>query len=189
MSKRMKWLAKGGPWVPRRLEMLQSPAYRSLNRIDLLVLARLEIEHMLKRGKANGELICTYLDFEAYGIRQSSVNAGLRRLAQAGFLERTERGWRSAGADKRPAKYRLTYLPTLKGDSVVDPTDEWRHFKPKPKPTRAKPTPPPNPAQTAPRAPAPPWTAWPADVLNFPSTGDADINIPLTGTAGPKKWN
>jgi len=111
-----------------RLEMLQSPAWRLLNRAERRVLERMEIENMRGRGKENGSLICTYDNLVEYGIRRPSIARAIRAVTTAGFIEITQRGWRSAGTNRRPAKYRLTYLPTwdAQRDRWIDPTDDWR---------------------------------------------------------------
>ena len=110
-----------GQFVPHRLEMLQSPAWRSLSGTAKRVLERLEIEHILHAGQKNGRLICTYNDFAEHGIRRKSVAPAKRQLCATGFLEITQRGRRSADHGE-PARHRLTYLPTQNSG----PSDEWR---------------------------------------------------------------
>jgi hypothetical protein len=114
-----------GPFVLRRLEMMRSPAWRALSGAAKSVIERLEIEHMLHAGKANGRLICTYNDFVEYGIRRMSIAPGIRQGSAFGFVEITQRGRRSP-AGGNPTHYRLTYLPT----NTCGPTDEWREVKP-----------------------------------------------------------
>ena len=114
-----------GQFVPHRLEMLQSLAWRSLSGTARRVLERLEIEHMLHAGQKNGRLICTYNDFAEHGIRRKSVAPAKRQLCATGFLEITQRGRRSADHGE-PARHRLTYLPTQNSG----PSDEWRDIKP-----------------------------------------------------------
>jgi hypothetical protein len=46
-----------GPWVKHRLEMLQSDAFKFLGKVEMKILARIEIEHMRHAGKTNGHLI------------------------------------------------------------------------------------------------------------------------------------
>ena len=114
-----------GAWVPRRLEMLRSPAWRALSGPAKGVIERLEIEHMTHGGKDNGQLICTHRDFGEHGIRYPSVAPAIRQGVNLGFVEITRPGWRSANHG-RAAQYRLTYLPV--GNSA--PTDEWKQISP-----------------------------------------------------------
>jgi hypothetical protein len=119
-----KWI--NGAYVPHRLDMLQSPAWRALGGAARAVLDRIEIERMKHSGQKNGDLIVTYNDFVAYGMRRPSIAPAIRQAVALGLLEITQRGRRSA-AGANPAHYRLTYLPTPDGD----PTDDWRNVKPK----------------------------------------------------------
>lgn len=119
-----KWI--NGAYVPHRLDMLQSPAWRSLSGAAKAVLDRIEIERMKHASQKNGELIVTYNNFADYGVRRRSIADAIRQAVAHGFLDITRRGRRSA-AGANPAHYRLTYLPT----ADADPTDEWRDVKPK----------------------------------------------------------
>jgi hypothetical protein len=112
-----------GPWIKRRLDMMQSPAWRALSANAKCVIERLEIEHMLHAGKDNGRLVCTYQNFADRGIRHRSIATAIRNAVELGFMEIRQRGWRSAGHG-RPALYRLTFLAT----DNAGPTDEWRHI-------------------------------------------------------------
>jgi hypothetical protein len=134
MSKKQPQGLIKGPYVMLRQEMKESLAYRALNNVDRKILDRLEIELMKHAGKNNGELICTYDDFAAYGIRRPSLAPGIRRLTVAGLLRITRKGWRSA-INGMPAMYALTYLPI--GDQP--PTDEWRNYRPNSRHTETRP--------------------------------------------------
>jgi hypothetical protein len=114
-----------GQFIPHRLDMLQSPAWRALNHSAKRILECLEVEYMRKGGNKNGELICTYSDFAKAGIRRNAIRPGIHLACRCGFSEITQRGRFTRGGNV-PACYRLTYLPT----AVCDPTDEWREFKP-----------------------------------------------------------
>lgn len=52
-----------GQFIPHRVEMLESPAWRALSFVARRILDRLEIEHAGHGGAENGRLICTYDDF------------------------------------------------------------------------------------------------------------------------------
>jgi hypothetical protein len=114
-----------GPWTKRRLDMMRSPAWRALSANAKCVIERLEIEHMLHAGKDNGRLVCTHRDLAEHGIRYPSIAAAIRNAVELGFVEITQRGYRSAGHG-RPAHYRLTYLPS----DAADPTNEWANIEP-----------------------------------------------------------
>jgi hypothetical protein len=115
------------PFITRSKDFNMSEAFRGLANPDLYILSRLEVENMRNGGKENGRLVCPYDDFEDYGIRRPSIPAALRRLESRGLIEITQRGRRDARHN--PHHYRLTYLPTWKGDWIV-PTNEWRNYRP-----------------------------------------------------------
>jgi hypothetical protein len=108
-------------YIKLRREMLEAPGWRALTPAAKCVIERLIIEHMRHAGKDNGRLICTFDDFEEYGIRRKSIAPAIRLAVELGFIHVTQAGWRSAGY-RRPAHYRLTFLPT----DNAGPTDEWK---------------------------------------------------------------
>jgi hypothetical protein len=112
------------PFVPHRIEMLESPAYRALSRGGHRVLARLEIEHLHHAGLENGKLPVTFSDFERYGMDPHSIAPAQREVQALGFAEITERG-RPSKSDfgRHPHYWRLTYLHSAYGE---DPTHEWK---------------------------------------------------------------
>jgi hypothetical protein len=112
-----------GQFVPHRLAMLESAAWRLLSFTARRILDRIEIEHMGHGGVENGRLPVTYDDFERYGIRRKSIPAGLFELEALGFLEITQRGRMAAAEFHVPSKYRLTYVLTF--NPAGAPTDEW----------------------------------------------------------------
>lgn len=113
-----------GQFIPHRVDMLESDAWASLSLAARRVLDRLEIEHAHNGGKENGNLVCTYKDFERFGIRRPSIAAAVRQVVAVGLVEVTHRG-RGGNAEYRdPSRYRLTYLATGK----AAPTDDWRAF-------------------------------------------------------------
>jgi hypothetical protein len=124
--KRKGWIR--GSYVPKRLEMLQSQAWRTIAHVPAakLILERIEIEFMRHAGKNNGQIICTYNDFEKYGVRRMSIAPAIRLLVTVGLLVIERRGRRSADGGN-PTLYRLPYISV---DGIADPTDEWRNYRP-----------------------------------------------------------
>lgn len=116
-----------GNWVPHTREMLESPAWMVMLRSSTAykVLSRIELEHMRHAGQENGQLICTYADFEAYGVRRKSVPDALLYLERLGFIEVTVRG-RGGNADyNTPNRYRLTFVL----GNNIEPTNDWKRIK------------------------------------------------------------
>jgi hypothetical protein len=121
MSKRFK-NPVGGPFAPRLIEMLRSPAYRALSRAGHQVLARLEIELASHRGTNNGQLIVTFAQLVEYGLHPDAIAPAIRELVALGFIEVTEQGRGGNAEWRRPSKYRLSYRPI----EAATPTHEWR---------------------------------------------------------------
>ena len=99
---------------------------------DRRVLDRLCIEHMAHAGSENGNLKCTYGDFEACGIRRKSIAPALRRLEALGLIETIEKGTIAKGEFRFPARYRLTFLA-----GNIPATHEWRRIEQRSKPERS----------------------------------------------------
>ena len=76
--KRKKFSRINGAWVPYRVEMLQSPAWRILSLSARKLLNRLEIELAGHAGHDNGRLPCTYEDFVTYGIDRHAIAPAIR---------------------------------------------------------------------------------------------------------------
>lgn len=112
-----------GPFIQHSNELLASPAWGVLNLTDRRLLDRLEIEHMAHAGTENGNLICTYSDFQKTGVRRASISGGLRRLQALGFIEIVEPGRLIAGEFRHPSIYRITYVT-----GNVPATNEWRRI-------------------------------------------------------------
>lgn len=125
MSKR-KYLGPKlvGQWVPHPAKLLR--VLREQSRTARRVLDTLEVENCRHSGKENGQLVCTYNDFENAGIDRTRVREALDDLIAAGLIEITQLG-RRAYADLRcHSLYRLTYLHTFKDGEWVGPTHEWK---------------------------------------------------------------
>ena len=115
-----------GPFIAHTRDLLASPVWGVLTLADRRVLDRLELEHMAHAGTENGNLKCTYTDFENHGIRRASIAPALRRLETLGLVETIERGRIARGEFRFPAIYRLTYV-----GGNIPATDDWkRHATP-----------------------------------------------------------
>jgi hypothetical protein len=116
-----------GAFVTHSKELRESPAWAALPDNARRVLDRLELEHMRHGGAENGNLKCTYSDFQQAGIRRASVALAIRQCVCLGFVEVTQRGRRSAAGFHTPSSYRLTYVYGCGNSSAR--TDEWRRYK------------------------------------------------------------
>jgi hypothetical protein len=113
-----------GQFVPYTREKLESPAWGALTLNDRKVIERLCIEHMAHAGTENGNLICTYSDFEEFGIRRKSIAEAIDRVEALGFIETMERGRLAKGEFRFPSRYRLTFV-----NGNLAPTNEWQRIK------------------------------------------------------------
>jgi hypothetical protein len=110
-------------WVSYCRDMVESPALRVLSRAAVLVMHRLEKEHMDHGGAENGRLIVTHRQFEGWGVHRDSVSPAIRELVALGFGEVTRQGKAGVGGHGEANRFRLTYVNNKYG---VPPTDEWR---------------------------------------------------------------
>jgi hypothetical protein len=109
-------VAKGhidGPFAPRLIEMLESPAYRVLSLSARRVLDRLEIEFARHGGRPdeNGRLPCTYQDFVDYGVDRHAIGPAINEAIAEGFVIVTRPGSAGNAEYRQPALYLLTYRP------------------------------------------------------------------------------
>jgi hypothetical protein len=125
MSRKTRNGSIPGAFVPRRLDMLVSPAHQELSLSARRVLDRIEIEHMQHGGKENGKLIVTYDQFESLGIHRHSIAPAIRELSFLGFIEVTQKGRPNAGEYRWPNLFRLTYIT----NRTLPATDEWATIK------------------------------------------------------------
>jgi hypothetical protein len=119
----------GEYFVAHPVALLKSSAFRSLKLADRKILDRLEIENASHAGKQNGDLICTYTDFQKYGVRKASIADAIKRLVEWGFVEITKQGRPSYADIRNPSHYRLTFLHSYQDGKPVKPTHEWRRFE------------------------------------------------------------
>ena len=117
-----------GQFAPRRIEMLESPAYRALSRSGHMVISRIEIELAAHGGNDNGRLPVTTENFVQYGMHRTSVAPAIRETEALGFIRVTERGRGGNAEHRSPNRFYLSYAHTR--DSKRRPTtDEWRRIK------------------------------------------------------------
>jgi hypothetical protein len=115
-----------GQFAPRLVEMLESPAFRTLSLAAHRVISRVEIELAHHGGKDNGKLPVTYDNFQDYGIDRHAIAPAIREAIALGFLEITEAG-RAGNAEWRtPNLFRITYRQAkgVPGDG----SHEWRRI-------------------------------------------------------------
>ena len=122
--KRKKFSRINGAWVPYRVEMLQSPAWRILSLSARKLLNRLEIELAGHAGHDNGRLPCTYEDFVTYGIDRHAIAPAIREAVALGFIT-YEQGCGGNSEFKHPNKFHLTYRNT----DDAPPTDDWKSIQ------------------------------------------------------------
>lgn len=124
--KRLNRPPEGEGWVWFTHEMLMSDAWQGLSPAATKVLVRLCIEHMDHAGVQNGALVCTYDDFEAFGVRRRSIPDALAELTSRGIIRIIGRGRRSSGQTRHPNVYGLTWLPSCDGEMA---TNEWKRYR------------------------------------------------------------
>jgi hypothetical protein len=120
-----------GAFIGHTLEMRRSPAWRALPDDARRILTRLEVEHMEHGGAENGNLVCTYNDFAADGVRRASVALALRQCVALGFVEIVKTGKRAIAEFRSPTRYRLTHVIGRGVGRICqeEPSNEWRSIK------------------------------------------------------------
>jgi hypothetical protein len=81
------------------------------------------LEHMAHAGTMNGKLVCTYADFEKWGVWRRRLRLAIRDSVDRGLVVVTQKGRASAGEDRWPNKYALGWLPLHDGAS---PQNRWK---------------------------------------------------------------
>jgi hypothetical protein len=118
----------GGQWSPRRIEMLESPAYRTLSLSGHRVVSRVEIELAKHGGNDNGRLPVTKQDFIDYGVHNAAVAPSIREAEALGFIRVTERGRGGNSEHRKPNLFWLTFAHAR--NSQFEPaTNDWRISK------------------------------------------------------------
>jgi hypothetical protein len=111
-------------FAARRIEVLESPAYRALSRSAHMVISRIEIELAHHGGNDNRRLPVTTEQFVRYGTHRTSVAPAIREAEALGFIQVTERGRGGNAEHRSPNLFYLTYAHT-RDSRRRPPTDEW----------------------------------------------------------------
>jgi hypothetical protein len=102
-----------GPFAPRLIEMMNSPAYRVLSLAAHRILSRLEIEFERhgRKPEENGSLPCTYDHFVGYGVNHNQIAPAIRELVALGFIQVTRKGSAGNAEYRQPTLFLRTYRP------------------------------------------------------------------------------
>jgi hypothetical protein len=113
---------------PRLIEMLESPAYRTLSLAAHRVIARIEIEFAHHGGNDNGRLPVTKQDFIEYGISHDQIAPAIREAEALGFIRVTQRGRGGNAEHRQPNMFFSTFC--YGRESRADPpSHDWRRIK------------------------------------------------------------
>jgi hypothetical protein len=116
----------GQPFVWQTREMLESPAMRVMSLTAHRLVQRIMIEHMAHSGRENGNLICTYNDFETYGVRRNSIAVAITEADALGWIKVVKRGHFAVSEFREPSLYRIEWLP----DKDARPaSNRWKNLK------------------------------------------------------------
>src|SRR5262249_55920335 len=96
------------PFIMLPLSIAESETFRGASGAAIKVLLRICIEHGSQYGRANGQLIVTYSDFEAYGVRKEAAAKALKYWEAAGIVQIERGGWKP-GKGKVPNLYTLPH--------------------------------------------------------------------------------
>lgn len=123
----------GQPWSWYSIEMMRSDTWRDMSINGRRMLDLLEIEYLTCGGYENGNLVITYDQFVAGGIRRASISATIAELERLGWIEVTRGGYRGF-ARSWPHRFRLTHRRTriraeIGAPYLVDATHDWRHYR------------------------------------------------------------
>jgi hypothetical protein len=111
----------GTQWISYPREMVESPALRVRSQALVLVMHRIEAEHMAHGAAENGKLIVTRRQFEEWGVHRDSISPAIREGEALGFFE-VCRGHAGVGGHGQAHRFKLTYVNCKHG---LSPTHEW----------------------------------------------------------------
>jgi hypothetical protein len=111
----------GKQWITYPREMVESPALRVRSPALVLVMHRIEAEHMAHGAAENGKLIVTRRQFEEWGVHRDGVAPAIREGEALGFFE-IDRGHAGIGGNGQAHRFRLTYVNDR---HCTVPTHEW----------------------------------------------------------------
>ena len=89
----------------------------------LKLIHRLLLEHCNHGGLENGRLVCTYKDFQEYGLTRNKIRPAIEEADFLGLVKH-QRGERIF-AKNQPNSYRITFYGT---SEARDPTNEWKRI-------------------------------------------------------------
>lgn len=108
-------------WQWLTIEVMESPAFRTLSANAFKCFFRLLIEHTAQAALRNGKLIVTHPQFVEYGVTGEYVADAIDELNYKGLVN-IQRG-RSGAGTAHPNVYTLTFVGDWEG---APPTHEWR---------------------------------------------------------------
>ncbi|MEI9982633.1 MAG: hypothetical protein WDN69_05125 [Aliidongia sp.] len=119
-----------GPFVPLRLELLRSLAYKGLSINARRLLDFLMVEQLQHAGLENGRLLATYDQLQRQGIGRSYIPKAISDLEERGLVV-VDRRPRKSFTESYPLLFRLTFVQhqvqNEKGTKYwVAPTNDWR---------------------------------------------------------------
>jgi hypothetical protein len=117
-----------GQFRAHMIEMIESPAWRTLSLSARRVIDRIEIELAHHGGNDNGRLPVTFEDFEAYGIHHDAIAPAIREAGALGFIRVMERGRGGNAEYRQPNKFFLTFAH-CRTSRAEPPAHDWRKIK------------------------------------------------------------
>ena len=113
----------GEGWLWLTGELINSLAWRSMSVNCRKLIDRLLLEHCNHGGLDNGRLVCTYKDFQDYGLTRNKIRPAIEEADFLGLVKH-QRGER-VFAKNQPNVYRITFYGT---SEARDPTNEWKRI-------------------------------------------------------------
>ena len=110
------WKARKRAAIPYAL--FDSYAWAAISAPARQAFLRIVIEHGNHGAKENGALICTYKQFEDFGIHPNLIARAIRELVAVGLIEVTRKGVAGPAEHRNAALYLLTYAPEAKSTSA-----------------------------------------------------------------------
>ena len=112
---------KGLPWQWVPIELLASPAWRSMSVNCRKLMDFLIIEHNNHAGLENGHLMATYNQLTTYGLTRRKIREAIDQAKFLGLIRHEPRGlWKGQNC---LSVYTLTFYPDHEGTA---PTNEWK---------------------------------------------------------------
>ncbi len=113
----------GEGWIWLTGELINGLAWRSMSVNCLKLTLRLLLEHINHGGLENGRLVCTYKNFQEYGLTRNKIRPAIEEADFLGLVKH-QRGER-VFAKNQPNSYRITFYGT---SEARDPTNEWKRI-------------------------------------------------------------